>query len=409
MNTLTNPLFQEARDVALSILQPSQRDLQHGLELHAAALVVDTYAFAPRALPDQKQLEACAEVGACAHEIEDLRQEMLMTGMVTSERERRYFAECFEMTGVDCLVQSAGEEGNDIETMLKRLARFTWAIDHLRETLRRATSAADILLAREEGKRCLYLATNGVPLPRSFRSVEEGLGAIRTFSQLGVRMMHLTYNRRNLIGDGCAEARDGGLSDFGRAVVREMNRCGVIVDIAHSGTQTGLDAIAASSKPVVVSHAVCGGLSPHCRAKPDEVIRAVADSGGYIGICCLPAFLQGSGDIAAFMDHIDYAVRLVGPEHVAIGTDNIANQAIASEGGENWPRRRLAFENFWPANDAYYDPHWQQEKMLQSLAWTNWPLFAVAMVQRGYSDDWIRMILGENAVRVAKTNGFESR
>lgn len=223
---------------------------------------------------------------------------------------------------------------------------------------------------------------------------------MRIFFQPGIRMMHVTYNRRNRLGDGCAEVANGGLSDFGRATVAEMNRVGVIVDIAHSGWRTSLESAEESSKPIVASHSTCAGVYPHIRSKPDGVIRAIADSGGYIGICCIPRFLRGTGDIRAFLDHIDYAVQKFGPDHVAIGTD-VAYRSQFTEGeASKVPSRRAArtrFAALWPDDSFATLP-----AMTHSLAWTNWPLFTVGMVQRGYSDSSIRKIPGANVLRVAR-------
>jgi membrane dipeptidase len=394
--------YQPARETALSILQPTPSQLEHGLALHQASLVIEAYGFAPRAAVDEKPLIAAAEAGASAYEIEQLSGEMAMLNMVADSEQRRAFAEVFDQAGVTCIFQNAGEENNDIETLLRRLGRFTHAADAMPEVLRRATTPDDIVAAHQEKKHCLYLTTNGVPLPNRFRNTSEGVNFIRTFFQLGVRMMHLTYNRRNLIGDGCGEPSDGGLSEFGRAVVEEMNRVGVIVDIAHSGIQTGLDAARCSEKPVVISHAICTALSDHCRAKPDELIRAVAETGGLIGICCIPYFLQGSGDINAFLDHIDHAVQLVGADHVAIGTDVAAQLGPPLKNSAAMPRSRTRFESLWPPRDAARDAQWHKPQQRDSLAWTNWPLFTVGMVQRGYRDEDIQKIIGGNVLRVAR-------
>jgi membrane dipeptidase len=136
------------------------------------------------------------------------------------------------------------------------------------------------------------------------------------------------------------------------------------------------------------------------RGKPDEVIRAVADTGGYIGICCIPRFLGGKGDVAAFLDHIDYAAKRFGVEHVAIGTDVAYQSRNAAEENRKVPRRgrtRTRWAALWPD-----DPFVTTAEARASLAWTNWPLFTVGLVQRGYTDDEIRKILGGNVLRVAK-------
>jgi membrane dipeptidase len=398
-----SPSYQSARETALSLLQPTPAQLEHGLALHHASLVIESYGFAPRAVVDEKPLIAAAEAGATAYEIEQLSGEMAMLDMVADSEQQRAFAEAFDFAGVTCIFQNAGEENNDIETLLRRLGRFTHAADAMPDILRRATTPDDILVVHREKKHCLYLSANGVPLPSQFRNTAEGVNFIRTFFQLGIRMMHLTYNRRNLIGDGCGESTDGGLSEFGRAVVEEMNRVGVIVDIAHSGIQTGLDAARCSQKPIVISHAICAALSDHCRAKPDELIRAVAETGGLIGICCIPYFLQGSGDINAFLDHIDHAVKLVGADHVAIGTDVAAQLGSPpSSRSDKLPRSRTRFEALWPPRDAARDAQWLKPQQRDSLAWTNWPLFTVGMAARGYRDEDIQKIIGGNILRVAR-------
>lgn len=105
------------------------------------------------------------------------------------------------------------------------------------------------------------------------------------------------------------EGDDGGLSDFGRTAIAEMNRLGIIVDVAHSGWRTSLEAAKASKKPMVASHTACATLHKHYLGKPDEIIKAICDSGGLLGIGCIPKFLGGKGDINAMLHHIDYALK----------------------------------------------------------------------------------------------------
>jgi len=250
------------------------------------------------------------------------------------------------------------------------------------------------------------MSLNGVPIPEKWVSLEEELSYIRIFFQLGVRQMHMTYNRRNAIGDGCAELSNAGLSDFGRAVVAEKNRVGVIVDIAHSGWQTSLESAQVSGKPMVASHSVCCAVHEHPRGKPDDVIRAICDSGGYIGICCIPAFLGGTGDISAFLDHIDYAVKTFGAEHVAIGTD-VSYQSRNADTDKAAalppiPKGRQLWPAFWPPHVFLGGPEWHQPRQVDSMAFTNWPIFTIGLVQHGHSDTDIRKIVGENVMRVTR-------
>lgn len=395
-----NPVIQRARDAALAILQPTPAQLEHGLELHRHSLVFDAYGFAPRAAVDGDALAALVAAGASDAELNDAREEMSMTRAALDPAERDEFREAMACAGVTAIFQNAGEEGHDPLRLMKRLARFTYLSDMLRGTLRRAARPEDILAAHAAGEHALYLTGNGVPLPERWESVEEELGYIRIFYQLGIRMMHLTYNRRNLLGDGCAEPADGGISDLGRHAIAEMNRVGVIVDVAHSGWRTSLEAARASTRPMVASHTTCAALHQHIRAKPDDVIRAVCDTGGLVGICCIPNFLGGTGDIAALLDHIDYAARTFGVEHVAIGTDVAhTSQHSAAENAKVPPRgkRRPRFAALWP--EGALGGNWPRQA---SLGWTNWPLVTVGLVQRGYADADIQKILGGNVLRVCR-------
>ena len=201
-----------------------------------------------------------------------------------------------------------------------------------------------------------------------------------------------------MIGDGCGELSDAGLSDFGKMVVKQMNRVGVIVDVAHSGWQNSIDAAKISSKPIVASHSGCFSITKHYRNKTDKVIKSITDTGGYIGICCIPKFLGGEGNINSFLDHIDYVVKKFGADYVAIGTD----VAPPGEDGEKkslrLPPSRIPWESLWPPAETDF-----LKNVEKSLMWTNWPLFTVGLCKRGYSDKDIKKIIGGNVMRVAKT------
>ncbi len=388
-----NDVMKEDRDIALQILKPSKRDLEYGLGLHKESVVFDTYGFMPRAAYDGEAIAAAIESGASELELKDLTEEQSMTRFVKNIREQEEFLNAWKASGVTCVFQNAGEESNTVKVLLKRLARFTYVTDMMGEHLRKAVQPDDLLRAKKEDRHTLDMV-----------SVEEELRYIQVFYQLGVRMMHLTYNRRNLIGDGCGEKTDAGLSDFGREVVKEMNRVGVLVDVAHSGWQTGLDAALLSDKPIVASHTAVASLHHHIRSKPDQLIRAIANNDGYLGICCIPRFLGGEGNIGDMMNHIDYIVKKYGSRHVGIGTDVAYTSSFAPEENKKIPayrRTRTRWESLWPPSDDFKET----QDMRRSMAWTNWPLFTVGLVQRGYSDDDIRKIIGGNAMRVLTAVG----
>jgi len=394
----SHPGIAKARDAGLAVLKPSPAQLQHGLELHAQSLVFDAYGFAPRAGLDVEQFQAVMAKGASDEVLDDLRETMTMTRAAKVTEEREEFREAMRCGGVTCIFQNAGEEGHDPLRLMKRLAHFTYLGDMLRDTLIRASVPDDIERARAEGKQCLYLTGNGVPLRERWQTVAEELSYIRLFFELGIRMMHVTYNRRNMLGDGCAEPANGGLSDLGRAAIAEMNKVGVIVDVAHSGLRTSLESAQASTRPMVASHTVCAALNPHIRAKTDEVIKAICDTGGLVGICCIPNFLGRGSNIAALIDHVDYVAKTFGTDHVAIGTDvahtSRYSKPVADKSGRKRPER---FAALWPPGSLDGSSTGRE-----TLAWTNWPLFTVGLVMRGYKDEEIQKILGGNMLRVCR-------
>ena len=390
--------FEEYRQLAIDILRPSQRDLEHGLELHKNSFVFDAYGFMPTGTC-YPELEKLSAAGASREEISWRNEEYRMNSSFKDPEFVENLKNAWEVAGVDAVFQNAGLEGNDIEIMLRRLSCYTNLVDRLPELYERAVYPEQLPEIRKHGKKALYMTTNGVPLSCKYLSVEEQLIYIDVFFKLGVRMMHLTYNRRNLIGDGCAEEANAGLSNFGKRVIEEMNRVGVIPDCAHSGLRTSYDAAKCSKKPVVASHAVAGGLSTHYRSKSDEVIQAIKETGGFVGICAHAPFLQHDMNIKTFIDHIDYVARKFGVDYVAIGTDHGISLKNGHPEGKTNPNRPI-WESYWRAPYAGIAPEMREAH--DSMTWINWPMFTVGLVQRGYSDEEIRKIIGGNVLRVCE-------
>ena len=210
-----NPRIQADRQAALALLKPDTRTLERGLRLHAESLVFDAYGFSPRSALDGTAYAEEVRAGASSRELKDLREDMSMTRCVTDPEEQREYRDAWRASGVTCIFQNAGEEGQDPLRLIKRLARFTYATDMIPEIVCKAALPQDILDAKTERRHCLYFTGNGVPLTQHWNSIPDELRYLKVFFQLGIRMMHLTYQRRNMIGDGCAETANAGL--FGHA------------------------------------------------------------------------------------------------------------------------------------------------------------------------------------------------
>lgn len=181
------------------------------------------------------------------------------------------------------------------------------------------TSPADLNAVKRSGSTGILLGfQNSTQLEGDVRNAE-------IFHGLGIRMIQLTYNDRSPAGDGCTQATDEGLTAFGRELIRRMNELGIIVDLSHCGPRTTMEAVKWSRAPVAVSHAACAAIHPHPRNKADNIVRALADTGGYLGICAVPAFLADQRtrrpSITVMAEHILHAIDICGPDQVGIGSD----------------------------------------------------------------------------------------
>jgi membrane dipeptidase len=207
--------------------------------------------------------------------------------------------------------------GADFEKTVRAVAFVSAAAERHADRLLVARAGADLERARREGKLALILG---------FQTTEM-LGAdparIDVFRRLGVRVMQVTYNDRNLWGDGCLEPGNAGLSRLGRQAVERMNASGVTIDVSHCGDRTTRDTIESSSKPILVSHAGCRAVFDHPRNKDDGALKALADRGGVVGIYLMPFLSAGPGPITPddLFRHVGHAWKVAGEDHLGIGTD----------------------------------------------------------------------------------------
>jgi membrane dipeptidase len=244
---------------------------------------------------------------------------------------------------------------------------------------------ADLRAAKDAGELAVILHFQGTgPL-------EYEPALVEAYWRLGVRVVQLAYNRRNPLCDGCEEPADAGLSVLGRRMIAELNRVGILVDVSHTGVRSSLEAIEASSAPCVASHANAFAVHAHPRNLPDELIKAVAESGGVIGLNGYPAFV--SGDVQPTLDQlIDHAVHiesLVGPGHVGLGLDYYE---MARGEYDRWVAAGLWSPENYPPPPYEYPAGIERPSGL--------PALTARLFERGFDEEGVRGILGENWLRV---------
>lgn len=252
----------------------------------------------------------------------------------------------------------------------------------------------DIRRAKAEGKVGVIVGSQDPAM------IEDDTDYIEPLYRTGVRVLQITYNERSLLGDGCQERVQGGLTDFGIAAIREMNRVGMIVDVAHAGEATALEATQVSQAPVIISHSACRALRDNPRSAGDALIRAMARTGGVIGICLLPFLLTEDGRTEATLEdllrHVDHVADLVGVDHVGFGSDlteEIDPAEMMTETGE------LGQMVNRPYKPSVYPPlPWIFPEECNSLA--KWGNLTLGLLARGYTEEDASKIMGGNWLRV---------
>lgn len=262
-----------------------------------------------------------------------------------------------------------------------------WFREH-NDLITQVTTSADIARAKREGKTGIILGW------QNLTGIEDQIGYLQLFKELGVGIMQIAYNTQNLVGTGCYESRDGGLSDFGHEVIAEMNRLGILCDLSHVGAKTSEDVIKASKKPVAYTHCLPGALKAHPRNKSDEQLRFIVERGGFVGVTMFPPFLRRGTEstVDDYVEAIEYVIKLCGEDQVGFGTD-------FTQGYD-----RKFFE--WITHDKGYARKLTEFGEIVNPAGIreikDYPNLTAAMQKRGWKESRIRKVMGENWVRLLK-------
>jgi membrane dipeptidase len=365
-----------------------ERLWREALKIHRKAIVVDTHNDITTMMIDEGYDLGTSSVGKYHTDLARMREGGLTAEFFSVYVDRKY-----------------ATEGGSARRALDQIDLVYRAAERYPDKLLMATSVADIRRAKKQGKVAALMGIEGG------HAIENSLMALRDFYRLGVRYMTLTHNNTNDWADACCDtARHKGLSDYGREVVREMNRLGMLVDVSHVSDETMSDVLDVTSAPVIASHSSARALNSHLRNVPDELLRRIAKNGGVVMVNFYPVFIDQKAldasreraerlkpqldalnvrfkddakrlaeerqkvfdanplpptPLSVLIDHIDHIAKVAGIDHVGIGSD--------FDGVSSLP---VGMEDI-----------------------SKLPVIAYELLRRGYKEDAIRKILGENLLR----------
>ncbi len=274
----------------------------------------------------------------------------------------------------------------NFQDTMRNVARIRKDIAENSDIITQVTKVQDIYDAKSANKTGIVLGWQNTS------GIEDRLEYLELFYGLGLRIVQLTYNTQNYVGSGCYESRDGGLSDFGRDVLFEMNRLGILCDLSHVGPKTSEEAILASKKRVAYSHCLPAGLKAHPRNKSDEQLRFIAKHNGFVGVTMFPPFLKNGpqSSLSDYLEAIEYIIKLVGEDAVGIGTD--FTQGYDHSFFE-WITRDKGNGRLLTDLGEIINPEGMREIK-------DFPNLTVAMEKRGWTSSRIEKVMGLNWVQL---------
>ncbi|MFL1465760.1 dipeptidase [Marinobacter sp. DUT-3] len=317
------------------------------------------------------------------NETELHQDSIVIDGLVIAKWGRELFEDMRKggLTAANCTV-SVWE---DFQATVDNIVLVNELIEDNSDLVMKVRTTDDIRKAKELGKTGIIMGFQNA------HAFEDQLGYIQIFKDLGVGVVQMCYNTQNLIGTGCYE-RDGGLSGFGREVVAEMNRVGIMCDLSHVGSKTSEEVILESRKPVCYSHCLPSGLKEHPRNKSDEELRFIAEHGGFVGVTMFTPFLKKGVDatIDDYVEAIAYIVDIVGEDQVGIGTDFTQGQD-------------KAFFDMLTHDKGYARELTRFGKIVNPEGIRTigeFPNLTAALLRNGFSEELTRKLMGENWLRI---------
>ena len=305
-------------------------------------------------------------------------------------------ADMFRSSGITAFHNSVGVGGaSAYEDALQFIAAWSGFAGRNSEVFTLVGRAQDLDHAKAKQKIAVIM---GLQNADEFREPKE----VKAFYELGLRCAQLTYNSQNLIGSGSTDRVDGGISDYGIEIIKAMNEVGMLVDVSHSGDRTTLDAIELSPKPIAFTHSNCRALNNHPRLKTDEAIRKLAAKGGVMGITGVRNFVKDKEPttVEDIVDHIDHVVKLVGIEHVGIGTDSDL-MGYDHMPPDQYKQLKAGYKSSYAFRDKIDTDGFNHPRKMYDLT--------AALVRRGYSDSNIQAVLGGNFRRLLGSTWVDSQ
>ena len=394
---------------------------EEALQFHKNTLIVDSQQ--PGATSGllfntkmKQALKNFIDEGKTRREIRILLQAMATKEIQNSPEAANEYMDIWEEAGVD--VASATYAATEppetaFETSLTSIAQARSIIDALSGRLRLVLKASDIeKIYQDRARGVIFDFQDTTPFGTD-------LDRVNLFYNLGLRVVQLTYNLRNLVGDGCTERYKTGLTYFGHEMVGKLNEMNMLIDVSHSSEQVGWDTLEASNSPIVVTHSTSNSITYHDRGKSDDLIKAIAERGGFFGVAAIGGFIHDKtgATLDHFVDHVIHLINIMGIDHVGIGCDK-CGPGPGTESNIEFP------ESLGPFDTSYLykkDPNpkstrgsfswagFRQEHRLSDQhriqnfdRFTDWPNITLKLIERGFNEEQLKKILGLNYLRVFK-------